>query len=236
MREIPLFNSALMALVDDEDEAHVLALGPWSYVECPTSYPRVQGKFQQRTIFLHRAVLGLKPGDPDVDHRNRNGLDNRRENLRLATKSQNGMNQGKQRRDTSSQFKGVSFHKGPQKWCAYITVNGKKIGLGHYDTEIEGARAYNIAAREHFVEFALFNDVPDPFLVPHRSCHGQGASKYKGVHWVGGTRGWQATYGTERTSLGFYDSEELAARAYDKVARQHGRPTNFSEVNHGKVE
>jgi hypothetical protein len=71
-----------------------------------------------------------------IDHINRNKLDNRIENLRWATHSQNSSNRGK-RQNSSSIYKGVSFYKPSNKWKSYITINNKQTHLGSFKTEIE---------------------------------------------------------------------------------------------------
>jgi hypothetical protein len=88
-----------------------------------------------------------------VDHVNGNGLDNRRANIRPATRSQNGAN----RRKTigESKFKGVCRHCGG--WRATIGLNNRKLSLGTFRTEEEAARAYDAAAKEHFGEYARLN-------------------------------------------------------------------------------
>jgi hypothetical protein len=110
---------------------------------------------QTKTVSMHREIMNA-PGGLLVDHRNRNGLDNRRENLRLATYSQNNCNKPK-RKNTSSQFAGVSFNKLCKRWCCYINHNGKRIFLGYFDSEIEAAKAYDAAARKYHGEFARLN-------------------------------------------------------------------------------
>jgi hypothetical protein len=90
-----------------------------------------------------------------VDHVNGNGLDNRRGNLRLATKSQNAQNRRKVN-GTTSQYKGTTWDKHSNKWKAQIRHNGKLIHLGLFDTEADAHRAYCEKAKELFGEF--YND------------------------------------------------------------------------------
>lgn len=112
-----------------------------------------QGK--QRGIYMHRAILGCKP-DEQCDHKNRNTLDNRKENLRKCTGTQNMCNTNKYKSNTSG-FRGVSFFKKTSNWYAHIRVNTRLIHLGCFATPEEAARVYDDAARLYFGEFAHVN-------------------------------------------------------------------------------
>jgi HNH endonuclease len=101
----------------------------------------------------------LMPGCEQVDHKDRNGLDNRRENLRPATKSQNAANQRKKSNGITSQFRGVSWDKNRHKFKAEIQANHKQIYLGRFASETEAAFAFNEAARLHCGEFAYLNQI-----------------------------------------------------------------------------
>lgn len=112
----------------------------------------------QTLIKMHQLVMGAL----GVDHRNGNGLDNRRQNLRLATGSQQGANR-RPYPGGSSQYKGVSWHKSQGNWRAVIKVNRRSRHLGGFATEEEAARAYDEAAVAAFGEFAYLN-FPDLHL------------------------------------------------------------------------
>lgn len=103
----------------------------------------------------------------DVDHKNHDTLDNRIDNLRLATRTQNNQNSVKCRRRAgkplSSKHKGVYFHKRSGKWLARINLDKRQVHLGLFTLEHEAAEAYNVAARAHFGEFA---HVPGGLLRP----------------------------------------------------------------------
>ena len=106
---------------------------------------------------LHNYLLNYKSTRKyPVDHINGNPLDNRRANLRLTTMGGNLANQ-KLANDNTSGYKGVSFHKGSNKWQAKITVDYKQIYIGTYDNIEEAVEAYDQAAVKHFGNFALTN-------------------------------------------------------------------------------
>jgi hypothetical protein len=104
---------------------------------------------------MHREIMN-EPKGFMVDHKNNDSLDNRKANLRAATRSQNCQNVPK-RKNASSQFIGVSFSKEEKKWRSYITFKGKRIYLGYFHNEIDAARAYDAAARKYYGEFARLN-------------------------------------------------------------------------------
>jgi hypothetical protein len=145
-------------LVDDCDYAYLIQW-KWCYHKgYAIRTDRTNGK--QRTELMHRIILE-QMGHKNFtysDHRNRNKLDNRRCNLRPATDSQNQHNASK-RKDNTSGYKGVSWHKRAGKWHARICVNGKRISLGYYVDPKEAARAYNVAALKYHSEFAVLNGV-----------------------------------------------------------------------------
>ncbi len=109
-----------------------------------------------KILSLHCEIMN-PPKGLLVDHRNRNGLDNRRTNLRLATHSQNRCNRFVNKVGCSSQYRGVSRNKQKNKWNAQIQFEGKWIWLGRFDNEIDAAKAYDEAARKYHGEFARLN-------------------------------------------------------------------------------
>lgn len=144
------------AIVDLEDvewlsqwDWHLHSDGYATRMDVSASGKRVQ-------IRMHRALAehwGWRIAKFDIDHTNNNGLDNRRGNLRVATRSQNGRNRGAQRNNTSG-AKGVTWSKSAGKWEAKIWLNKKRHWLGLFETKEEAAEAYRAAAAKLHGRFA----------------------------------------------------------------------------------
>ena len=109
-----------------------------------------------KLLSIHR-ILTNAPDGMEVDHINRDSLDNRKQNLRICTKSQNQMNSGKEQLGRSSHYKGVSLYKRHNKWMSRIKKRRKEYFLGYYENEIDAAKAYDTKAKELFGEFARLN-------------------------------------------------------------------------------
>ena len=119
---------------------------------------RVIVGFQGKTYKAHTIIWAYQTGkwcDNQIDHINENPSDNRWNNLREATKSQNMMNISKIISNTSG-YKGVGFHKKRKKWRAYIKADGKFYHLGLFETKEEAADAYQNAAKKLHGLFAKF--------------------------------------------------------------------------------
>lgn len=166
---------AIVKLTRDQvtviDDADVPLVDGWSWQANPQKRKSgvlwyARGRVDGKLTYLHRFLLGLMPGDPQVDHRNRDGLDNRRKNLRLATRSQNLANSNGNPTRRKSQYKGVCWHKN-RRWCAQITVNGKHI-TRFARTEVEAAEEYKRLASELFGEFARLCEVARPEILRER--------------------------------------------------------------------
>ena len=109
------------------------------------------------TVTMHRLIMSAPKGKL-VDHRNGDGLDNQRSNLRFCTHAENSRNMANCK-PHSSRFKGVSWHRGKGRWTAQICTNRKLRSLGAFDSELEAAAAYNAAAKIYHGEFARLNEL-----------------------------------------------------------------------------
>lgn len=155
MKQIPL-TQGKVTIIDDEDY-ELASLHKWyAHKGCNTFYARTNVyKEGKRTITsLHQLIMGTFPGK-NVDHINGDGLDNRKENLRVCTTQENSRNSHYVK--GSSVYKGISFNKKRQKWQASIKFNGTNKFLGYFAEEIMAAQAYDRAASEYFGEFAKLN-------------------------------------------------------------------------------
>lgn len=162
MKTIPL-TQGYVAVVDDEDYED-LAQHRW----CVSRSGRmlyaarsVGGRKSPQKVYMHVVIARPGPGLL-VDHKDRDGLNNRRGNLRVGTKKDNEGNSGP-RAGSSSRFKGVHRHSQNRVWVAQLRGQGIRANLGSWDTEELAALAYDRAARDYYGDFAYLNfpDVSD---------------------------------------------------------------------------
>lgn len=158
MKRIPVRDEHGIVAYAKVDDADYEKVSPFKWSINGKAGYAVRGLVENgkaRTQLMHRLIMDAPEGSR-IDHVNGDKLDNRRRNLRFATRSQNAMNKGKPKNNTSG-FKGVSWYKKAKKWCARIKVNGKTIHLGLFAEIKIAARAYDAAARELHGEFAYTN-------------------------------------------------------------------------------
>lgn len=138
------------------DKADFEWLSQWKWYYIKDGYA-VRSDYSQgrtpRQVKMHRQIMN-EPEGLQVDHKNTNKLDNRRENLRVATVNQNQQNSSLPKNNTSG-YKGVSKPRRGLGWIASI----QRQYLGYYKTPEEAALAYNIEATKRFGEFARLNKV-----------------------------------------------------------------------------
>lgn len=151
MKKLLLHNGE-RTIVDNSDYEHLSRFN-WYLSTC--GY--VVRKHGKTTIYMSRSLIKPAPGK-HVDHINGDKLDNRRDNLRMASISQNQMNRAKSD-NKSSRFKGVCWDKSRLKWIVHLKKNKKVLHLGRFAKEVEAAKAYNVAAEKHFGKFAKLNKI-----------------------------------------------------------------------------
>jgi hypothetical protein len=145
-KEISLTQNKV-ALVDDEDYTE-LSKHKWFASKIGDKYYYAQRHshkdpvtHKSTTIQMHSVILGTPKG-METDHINGNGLDNRRENLRVVTCRENQQNRHTSK---SSIYPGVSWHERTHKWQARIRIKGKEKYIGLFEEESEAAKSYRIA-------------------------------------------------------------------------------------------
>jgi hypothetical protein len=144
----------LVAIVD-EDVFGELDQYNWCAMRTRNAWYALRREWpSKKSVLMHRVIMNAPTGQR-VDHINENGLDNRKCNLRFATHSQNIVHSS--RVTGASRFKGVSPGWRPGKWRAEIKKDYVTYHLGTFNSEEEGALAYDKAAKELFGEFAATN-------------------------------------------------------------------------------
>jgi len=157
-----LLTQGKVAFVDDEDYERLSAFKWQAYnwgvnQDCWKAFRTEWSNGRtSKHVYMHHEVL---MHHRFTDHKDGDGLNNQKENLRECTNSSNGANMRKPvyLKKTSSRFKGVSWEPRGARWAAYIRVNWKKQFLGRFSSEDDAARAYDAAAKAHFGEFARPN-------------------------------------------------------------------------------
>ena len=152
MKRIPL-TQGKFALVDDED---YLTISRYKWCFGNNGYAiRSSYKTNSNHSLMHRMIIDTPKGML-TDHINGDKLDNRRSNLRIATKSENMMNAG-MRTNNKSGFKGVTWSKNAKKWASQIMINGRHIHFGYFDDPKDAALAHDNGARKYHLDFAKTN-------------------------------------------------------------------------------
>lgn len=137
MRRIWLRNIRRYAIVDDEDYS-ILSSFYWAGARnYNTWYATCYVK--RKKVYMHRMILGSTNGKI-TDHVDRNGLNNRKNNIRHTTTSKNALN-ARRGKHNSSGYKGVNYNRHARKWVAQIEVNKVKNHIGYFDTKHKAAKA-----------------------------------------------------------------------------------------------
>lgn len=160
--KIPLVNTDKYAVVDDGDYKlvsrfnwHLKTKKGRHYARCKMFMGYIDGKSVGCSMYLHRLIM-RPSGKMQIDHKDHNSLNCKRENMRECTNGQNKQN-SRSCKNTTSIYKGVYWNKRVKKWQAQIKTKSKRFYLGAYNCEKEAAIAYDKAAKFLFGEFACTN-------------------------------------------------------------------------------
>ncbi len=154
MIEIPISRRPGVFAIIDEDDFEIISKHKWHLNYKGYAAASIWLKEEQKVShpFMHRMIMKASKGQL-VDHKNRNRLDCRKDNLRFCTPSQNSQN--KEQARTIAPFKGLKYHKG--LWQVWITSEKKRLFLGSNTDPKAAAQLYNNAALKYFGEFARLN-------------------------------------------------------------------------------
>jgi hypothetical protein len=182
---------------------------------------------QHKNMKMHHFLFGKPPAGFEYDHKNRNPLDNREENVRVVTAEQNQWNRGLTKANSSG-FKGVRQHENGKGWTSIIWHTSKPINIGYYPSQEEAIVAYNLMASELRGDFGWENEISDAgfelALEKIRSrkpgMRRDNKSGHRGVYYDLKRNKWAADIRTNGKTIhvGRFDSKEEAARAYNKKA------------------
>lgn len=160
---VKIMTPAGIEIIIDESDQQIISGYNWCSLKRKNTFYAVaefKEDGERKHIFMHRLIMGVTNPSVYIDHKNRNGLDNRRSNLRECTHSQNMRNQIRKER-SYTKYKGVYLEKGrmnrARPFIAKIAFNKKPIFLGSFATDLEAAIAYNKAAIQYHGEFARLN-------------------------------------------------------------------------------
>lgn len=153
MKKIKLTKNKF-TIVDDEDY-EILNQHKWYCLNDYAARDKITDK-RKRTLYMHRLIMNCSESSY-VDHVDGNPLNNRRENLRICSQSQNNMNRNKTEGNFSSRYKGVSFDKERNKWVMRLQKDGKCIIRKRFEKELDAAVFYNEMALKVYGEFAVLN-------------------------------------------------------------------------------
>ena len=215
-------------IVDDEDYEELNKYNWYTRKDRYVSYAVRTDNKLNKIIYMHRVIM--KFFNPiEIDHINGNGLDNRKENLRICTRSQNNGNIRIPRHNTSG-IKGVSWYRPTKKWVAQIGNNSKRVCLGYFSSKLEAKSVYTLASEKYFGEFysdgirkedkKLQKEVNNIKLEKKERLYSHNVSGIRGVGWHKGSNKWRAriVINGKQKYLGTFPCIADAKAAYDVAA------------------
>ncbi len=145
-------------MIVDSEEVERLKKYKWHLIEGEETFYAVRNvhKNGKRTLkLMHRIILGITDPKVDIDHHNHSGLDNRKQNIRACSRSQNQWNQKKKKGKTSKYYV-VNLDKATGKYIATINVDKKSIYLGIFKSEKKAALAARKASIKYQGKFSHY--------------------------------------------------------------------------------
>ena len=206
--------------IDDEDFDRV---NKYRWRLHSAGYAQSSGKINGKYVYLHRFLLSIEDKNQQIDHIDRNKLNNKKSNLRLCSPSQNSANIGLFSINTTG-YKGVVQSK-YGSYAANIRHSGNRVHIGTYRNIIHAAQAYDKYALIYFNDFAVLNfpeehelyckNFPDEYALDFKTFKLNTTSKYRGVYKYHDTR---YMVNINHKYIGLYTSEKEAALAYNVEA------------------
>lgn len=186
-------------------------------------------------VKMHRWIMKC-PDGMQVDHIDGDGLNNRKDNLRLATQSQNGKNK-RVKKSNSTGFKGVGYNEKKDLYVTRIGVNGTLVYGGRTKNKYAAAVKYNELALQFFGEFACLNELTEEELImakesiPSKRITKSNSTGYRGVCVIKNTsdRIYAATVFVNRKNkyLGSFSTPEEAAEVYNRAVIEFKKPIQW---------
>jgi hypothetical protein len=222
-----------VAIVDEDDYSE---LSKFKWFVMSNGYAArscwLKEEGRSESVLMHRQIMDVQPGLM-VDHINMNILDNRKENLRIATRSENMVN-SKKRISGKNPYKGVHWSKQHSKWKVEITKDYKNNFIGLFEDPETAARAYDATAVKFFGDFALLNFPDDPLVEFNKpATRSDNTSGYRGVSWYKSRNSWiaQINKNKEKYFLGYFECKHDAAVAYNtKAAELYGESAKLNTI------
>ncbi len=193
---------------------------------------------QQKGFFMHRLIMNIDDPEIEVDHIDRNRLNNRKKNLRFANDNQQSWNRSCGQNKYSAEYKGIYYDTKTKTFHVRLFYKGEDIYIGTFYNEISAANAYNYYAIEYFGKYVALNEVDymeKNEWEKYKSKYYK-TSKYRGVSLEKRrNNGWRVVAPDKNkkvTYVGYYKTETQAAQAYnDYMIKEHGYENIKTKLN-----
>jgi len=207
---------------DANDLERLNSFGSWSVSAHPRSKGLVATAFyrngeKKSRVYMHRVLMDATP-DKQVDHINHDTLDNRKQNLRLLTDSENKQNRSLIPSHNTSGVRGVMWSKQKQKWHVTMVIDGKRMHGGYFSNLLEAeekAKMMRAMYAPMSPEGMANPEMHKPLEYFNNEIRSNNKTGVSGVDFMSSRNKWRARY--KENHLGLFDSIEEAAEAINKV-------------------